>query len=183
MQLVSLDKFIGGIADAGLLARQTGMSLTQAVNTINLQREEERRQEEAEAKKKLRYEQLLPLLNGSPGTIKLANKLGEEDREDLAQVDPYKVKEDDTIPTGTMEFVDPKKLKPVQADACTCQDKVDAMAANWDKAGKVPVIISKNNYILDGHHRVEAAKKKNKWVRVFRINLPAREALKLLKQQ
>lgn len=67
-----------------------------------------------------------------------------------------------------LEFIDPKKLKYSSSDVN--YDKARKMASDWDKYGKKEVIISKDNYVEDGATIVEAAKIKNKWVRVLRMN-------------
>lgn len=113
--------------------------------------------------------------------LKMARRrLGSEARRDMPQVkDITALREASSVPTGHLEFVDPKKLKPIQESHN--QELVNDMASDWDAAGKRPVIISKDNWIIDGHHRVLAAKKKNKWVRVIRVLLPGRQALEAVK--
>jgi hypothetical protein len=108
-------------------------------------------------------------------------KLGTESREDMPQVDDIsKVRNAEDIPTGYLEFVDPKKLKPIQKGIK--ESILNHIVENWDKEGKRPVLISKDNWIIDGHHRVKAAIKKNKWVRVIRIDLPGKKALTAVKK-
>ena len=65
-------------------------------------------------------------------------------------------------------YIFDKKLKYSSSDVN--YDKARKMAADWDKYGKKEVIISKDNYVEDGATVVEAAKIKNKWVRVLRMN-------------
>lgn len=67
-----------------------------------------------------------------------------------------------------LEFIDPKKLKYSYSEVNI--SKAEKMAGNWDKYGKKPVIISSDGYVEDGVDIVEAAKIKNKWVRVLRMN-------------
>lgn len=67
-----------------------------------------------------------------------------------------------------LEFIDPKKLKYSYSEVN--MSKAEKMAGNWDKYGKKPVIISSDGYVEDGVDIVEAAKIKNKWVRVLRMN-------------
>jgi len=72
-------------------------------------------------------------------------------------------------------------LKPTQEDAIS--DKVDAIA-NDIKSGKEmqPIVISKNGYIMDGHHRWLAQKKvngDNYSMEVIQLLLPKIEALKM----
>ncbi|MEG1542967.1 MAG: hypothetical protein RR382_00385 [Tannerellaceae bacterium] len=102
-------------------------------------------------------------------------RLGELKRSDMPQVFVKRVVDDPDVPTGKLEFVKPRTLKPTQSDLN--QAKVDRIARDWDSAGRTPVLISRNNWILDGHHRVAAAIKKGKLVRVIRIDLPGRKAL------
>jgi hypothetical protein len=114
-------------------------------------------------------------------TVEKMAKLGTESREDMPQVDDIsKVRNSEDIPTGYLEFVDPKKLKPIQ-DGIK-ESILNHIVENWDKEGKRPVLISKDNWIIDGHHRVKAAIKKNKWVRVIRIDLPGKKALTAVKK-
>lgn len=115
------------------------------------------------------------------GMIAKQAKLGMEKRKDMPQVSAKEVRESD-IPTKSLEFVDPKKLKYIQEDKYINKTKVQGIANHWDTVGKQPVLISKDNWVIDGHHRVEAAKLKNKWVRVVRIKLPGRKALNAVKK-
>lgn len=115
------------------------------------------------------------------GMIAKQAKLGMEKRKDMPQVSAKEVRESD-IPTKSLEFVDPKKLKYIQEDKYINKTKVQGIADHWDTVGKQPVLISKDNWVIDGHHRVEAAKLKNKWVRVVRIKLPGRKALNAVKK-
>lgn len=115
------------------------------------------------------------------GMIAKQAKLGMEKRKDMPQVSAKEVRESD-IPTKSLEFVDPKKLKYIQEDKYINKTKVRGIADHWDTVGKQPVLISKDNWVIDGHHRVEAAKLKNKWVRVVRIKLPGRKALNAVKK-
>lgn len=108
-------------------------------------------------------------------------KLGTENRKDMPQVSAKEVRESD-IPTKSIEFVDPKKLKYTQKDSHINKTKAQGIADHWETVGKQPVLISKDNWVIDGHHRVEAAKIKNKWVRVIRIQLPGMKALKAVRK-
>ena len=72
-------------------------------------------------------------------------------------------------------------LKPVQDDGI--QSKVDSMVSDLT-SGKTfsPIVISKDGYIMDGHHRWLAQKKvngDNYSMEVIQLLLPKIEALKL----
>jgi len=72
-------------------------------------------------------------------------------------------------------------LKPVQDDGI--QSKVDSMVSDLT-SGKTfsPIVISKDGYIMDGHHRWLAQKKvngDNYSMEVIQLLLPKIEALKM----
>lgn len=96
---------------------------------------------------------------------KRENSISQESYMDLINSTLSKMASEDK---PKLEFVDPKKLKYSSSDVN--YDKARKMAADWDKYGKKEVIISKDNYVEDGATVVEAAKIKNKWVRVLRMN-------------
>lgn len=106
------------------------------------------------------------------------SKLGEIPRSEMPQVQAWQAK-DDGVPMGKLEFVDPDDLKYTQEKIN--ETKAQGIANHWDTVGKEPVLISKDNWVLDGHHRVAAARKKSKWVRCYRVALPGRTALERLK--
>lgn len=170
--MLSLDSFVNNIALANKLQREKGVSFEEALAMVNSKKSEK------ELKEELIIEQAKQL---TEETIAKMAKLGTESREDMPQVDDVKkVRESEDIPTGYLEFVDPKKLKPVQAGIK--ESILNHIVENWDTEGKRPVLISKDNWIIDGHHRVKAAIKKNKWIRVIRINLPGKKALEAVKK-
>lgn len=166
-----LEAFVDSTGEAAKLALSAGIPFDEALQQINKAKEEKNTREALVRAQtaKLTEEAL----------AKMA-KLGTEARGDMPQVDDVDVIRKSDIPTGYLEFVDPKKLKPVQSGVN--EKLLASIAENWDKAGKKPVLISKDNWIIDGHHRVKAAIKKNKWVRVIRINLPGKKALKAVKE-
>lgn len=170
--MLSLDSFVNNIALANKLQREKGVSFEEALAMVNSKKSEK------ELKEELIIEQAKQL---TEETIAKMAKLGTESREDMPQVDDVKkVRESEDIPTGYLEFVDPKKLKSIQAGIK--ESILNHIVENWDTEGKRPVLISKDNWIIDGHHRVKAAIKKNKWVRVIRINLPGKKALEAVKK-
>lgn len=170
--MLSLDSFVNNISLATKLQREKGVSFEEALAMVN------RKKSEKELKEELIIEQAKQLTDE---TIAKMAKLGTESREDMPQVDDVKkVRESEDIPTGYLEFVDPKKLKPIQAGIN--ESILSHIVENWDTEGKRPVLISKDNWIIDGHHRVKAAIKKNKWIRVIRINLPGKKALEAVKK-
>lgn len=170
--MLSLDSFVNNIALANKLQREKGVSFEEALAMVNSKKSEK------ELKEELIIEQAKQL---TEETIAKMAKLGTESREEMPQVDDVKkVRESEDIPTGYLEFVDPKKLKPIQAGIK--ESILNHIVKNWDTEGKRPVLISKDNWIIDGHHRVKAAIKKNKWIRVIRINLPGKKALEAVKK-
>lgn len=172
MSFLPLNSFVDSTALATKLHLEHGIPFDEALRQVNSLKEDKHAQEALirEKTKQMTEEAL----------AKMA-KLGTESREDMPQVkDVSKVRESEDIPTGYLEFVDPKKLKPIQ-DGIK-ESILNHIVENWDKEGKRPVLISKDNWIIDGHHRVKAAIKKNKWVRVIRIELPGKKALTAVKK-
>lgn len=111
---------------------------------------------------------------------KINNNLREEESKKIKSILPQESVDD--ILSGIskyssdkpkIEFIDPKKLK-YESDKVNMR-KAEKMAGNWDVAGKNPVIITLDNYVEDGVNTVEAAKIKNKWVRVLRMNYKHKE--------
>ena len=172
MQFLPIGSFVDSTAVATKLSLEQGIPFEEALRQVNAMKENKNAQETMirEQTRQMTEEAL----------SKMA-KLGTESREDMPQVDDVKkVRESEDIPTGYLEFVDPKKLKPIQ-DGIK-ESILNHIVENWDKEGKRPVLISKDNWIIDGHHRVKAAIKKNKWVRVIRIDLPGKKALEAVKK-
>lgn len=172
MSTLLLKSFIDSTAAATKLHLETGISFDDALVQVTAVNENKALKEDIiRAKVKQMTEE----------AIEKMAKLGTEAREDMPQVDDIsKVRNSEDIPTGYLEFVDPKKLKPIQ-DGIK-ESILNHIVENWDKEGKRPVLISKDNWIIDGHHRVKAAIKKNKWVRVIRIDLPGKKALNAVKK-
>lgn len=74
--------------------------------------------------------------------------------------------------------IDPKRLKPSQIDIDLDKAKQIRKKGNFHK----PLIISKDNYIVDGHHRWKAATLADKaTVEFFRLNLNMKTSIKLYK--
>lgn len=172
MQFLPIGSFVNNTSVATKIALEHGIPFEEALRRVNTENENKQLQEALirEQTKKMTEEAL----------AKMA-KLGTESREDMPQVDDIsKVRNSEDIPTGYLEFVDPKKLKPIQ-DGIR-ESILNHIIENWDTEGKRPVLISKDNWIIDGHHRVKAAIKKNKWVRVIRIDLPGKKALNAVKK-
>lgn len=78
---------------------------------------------------------------------------------------------------STLETIEPKKLIPTQKNFN--QEKVDKMIADggWDKK---PIISSKDNYVVDGHHRWLAAHQSKKKVQSRVIDMNAEDLLDFL---
>jgi hypothetical protein len=76
------------------------------------------------------------------------------------------------------EKVDPNTLKATQSEFD--KDKIAMMMFEplYDKNG---IIISNDNYVLDGHHRWIVAYNKNLMIKVIRVDLPILELMRLAK--
>lgn len=77
------------------------------------------------------------------------------------------------------DFVEVEKLKLTQADVD--MRKVVRMAQNINKVRQKYVIVSNNDYILDGHHRIFALQMTHpkQKIRVHRVNMDIKELLKI----
>lgn len=172
MHLLPIGSFVNSASVAAKLSLEKGIPFEEALRQVNTAKEDKQLQEALIREKTKQMTEA--------ALAKMA-KLGTESREDMPQVDDVKkVRESEDIPTGYLEFVDPKKLKPIQSGIK--ESILNHVVENWDTEGKRPVLISKDNWIIDGHHRVKAAIKKNKWVRVIRIDLPGKKALEAVKK-
>lgn len=63
---------------------------------------------------------------------------------------------------------DPSKLSPTQSDFNL--EKVNNIISNIDKIPDSPILISKDNKVIDGHHRWLAKKKIGTDIKVLKIN-------------
>lgn len=171
MNFLTLGDFLGNVVAAQQAAMSGQMSFNDALQAQNLAM-----MQQCEQEAKNRREQLDALVN-EMGKFASKHRMGTIPRKEMPQVDASDLK---GLPTGKLEFISPKKLKSMQTTTNTT--KVKSMANDWDNAGKKPVLISLDNWILDGHHRVEAARSKGKLVRCIRILLPGRKALSKLQE-
>lgn len=161
--------FIKDQAAASQLSSSTGIPYTDALRQVNYQTQQQRQAEEEAKKQQLARQTSQQLLLDEMNKYAKA-KLGEVPRREMPQVCACEAEESDDIPTGKLEFVSPDKLKKTQEKIN--KTKARGIANDWANAGKEPVLISRDNWILDGHHRVEAAKTLGKLVRVVRVDLP-----------
>ena len=167
--------FIKDQAAASQLSASTGIPYTDALRQTQQQRQAEEEAKKQQLARPASQQLLLDEMN------KYAKaKLGEVPRSEMPQVGTCDAEESDDIPTGKLEFVSPDKLKKTQEKIN--KTKARGIANDWANAGKEPVLISRDNWILDGHHRVEAAKTLGKLVRVVRVDLPGRKALTKLQE-
>ena len=171
--------FIKDQAAASQLSASTGIPYTDALRQVNYQTQQQRQAEEEAKKQQLARPASQQLLLDEMNKYAKA-KLGEGPRSEMPQVGTCDAEESDDIPTGKLEFVSPDKLKKTQEKIN--KTKARGIANDWANAGKEPVLISRDNWILDGHHRVEAAKTLGKLVRVVRVDLPGRKALTKLQE-
>lgn len=79
--------------------------------------------------------------------------------------------------THHTDFIAAKTLKPLQS--AIESDRVDQMKPGQTK--EKPMIISKDNYILDGHHRWYQAMMSDEKLHVIRVSVPMKELLKITK--
>jgi len=108
------------------------------------------------------------------------------DRKDMPQVKSADVKDfivylkKNDISTEK-KLVDPSKLKATQGQFH--KEKIsDLMAAIEDgKLKKEPILISKDNYVIDGHHRWLAFSNLGKDLTVYKVNAKADELIDLMK--
>lgn len=171
--------FIKDQAAASQLAASAGIPYTDALHQVNYQTQQQHQAEEEAKKQQLARQASQQLLLDEMNKYAKA-KLGEVPRSEMPQVCACDAEESDDIPTGKLEFVSPDKLKKTQEKIN--KTKARGIAGDWANAGKEPVLISRDNWILDGHHRVEAAKTLGKLVRVVRVDLPGRKALTKLQE-
>lgn len=76
------------------------------------------------------------------------------------------------------EMIDPHKLKSSQAEFD--HDKIRALMTKTNTT-KSAVVISNDNYVLDGHHRWLAYYNKKQKIDVIRVDLPILELIRLAK--
>lgn len=174
-----LNDFIKDQASAAQLSSSAGIPYTDALRQVNYQTQQQREAEEAQKKQQLARQSSSQLLLDEMNKYARA-KLGEVPRSEMPQVCACDAEESDDIPTSKLEFVSPDKLKKTQEKIN--KTKAQGIVNDWTNAGKEPVLISRDNWILDGHHRVEAARSLGKLVRVVRVDLPERKALTKLQE-
>ena len=75
------------------------------------------------------------------------------------------------------ETVEASHLKPLQAAIET--DRVHAM--NPGQSAEKPMVVSKDNYILDGHHRWYQAQLTGEKLNVIRVNVGMKDLLRITK--
>lgn len=77
---------------------------------------------------------------------------------------------------SSVQEIEPKKLIPTQKNFN--QDKVDSLKAEgWDNK---PIISSKDNYVVDGHHRWLAAHQKGQKIKSRVIDMNCEDLLDFL---
>jgi hypothetical protein len=82
----------------------------------------------------------------------------------------------------TKMMVDPNDLKATQGqfDKSKIKDMLDKVDSG--SLDDKPIIISKDNYVMDGHHRWLAFVNLNRDMQVFRVNLNAKELLQKMNE-
>jgi N12 class adenine-specific DNA methylase len=83
------------------------------------------------------------------------------------------------------ETVDPGTLKPTQAEFSPTKTKAAGQQMAADRAAGRPVrpiLVSKDGYVIDGHHQWLAAKAAGEQVPVIRVDAPAAQALQTIRR-
>ena len=75
--------------------------------------------------------------------------------------------------------IDAKKLLPTQKDFDA--EKVKGMMANGIDHDQKPLLVSDDNYIIDGHHRWLAAVNLDEDIPIVKIGFPVKELLDLVR--
>lgn len=104
------------------------------------------------------------------------------ERKDMPQVDErdydelfaYLAKHGGTVTQGR---VDPRSLHPIQKEFSDEGVMISMTSGKLDK----PVIVSSDDYIIDGHHRWLAAANSHHMLTINRVSLPVAELLKLIR--
>jgi len=76
------------------------------------------------------------------------------------------------------EKIDPKNLKSTQSEFD--MEKITSMMFE-PSLNKYVIIVSNDNYVLDGHHRWIVAYNKNQKIKAIRVDLPILELMRLAK--
>lgn len=77
------------------------------------------------------------------------------------------------------EKVDPKSLKATQSEFNT--EKIAQIMIEPNMSSKGGVIVSNDDYVLDGHHRWIACYNKNTSLKIIRVDLPILELMRISK--
>lgn len=81
--------------------------------------------------------------------------------------------------TGTdARMIDPKSLKPGQQDFN--MDKVREFQKTTNPTLDLPIVISRDNYVIDGHHRWIAAVQNNVPILVHNVDMDFYDLIKFL---
>lgn len=79
----------------------------------------------------------------------------------------------------TEEKVDPKTLKATQSEFNT--EKIAQIMMEPNMSSKSGVIVSNDDYVLDGHHRWIACYNKDISIKIIRVDLPILELMRISK--
>lgn len=107
------------------------------------------------------------------------------DRKDMPQIDGKHVKDflsylNKQNIDATSKKVDPEKLKATQHQfhKAKVQSLIDYIeSGNYDNKR---IIVSKDNYVMDGHHRWLAHKNAGRDIDVYQVNANAKDLIKLM---
>ena len=96
-------------------------------------------------------------------------KVQKRERKNMPQIDDFKAFMADTLSNNIYsirETVNPKSLTPTQTNFN--QDKINSIIASKGY-NTFPIIVTEDNYILDGHHRWKAADQAGVGIEVNRV--------------
>ena len=94
------------------------------------------------------------------------------ERKRMPQIDDFKAFMADTLSNNIYsmrETVNPQSLHPTQTNFN--QEKIDSIIANKGY-NTFPIIVTEDNYILDGHHRWKAALQAGVGIEINRVCIP-----------
>jgi hypothetical protein len=78
------------------------------------------------------------------------------------------------------EEINPQKLKATQRHFHKA--KIKSLMDNINVVKHIPILVSKDNYVIDGHHRWLAHYNLNKPINVLHINLPVADLIVVMNE-
>ena len=125
------------------------------------------------------------LNEASPDDIEIPNqdKAARMMRADMPKLSDLAVFVSDLAKNGIgtdVRMIDPKSLKPGQQDFN--MDKVREFQKTTNPTLDLPIIISRDNYVVDGHHRWIAAVQNNVPILAHNVDMDFYDIIKLLNE-